>query len=83
MHVLKEVVLTGALKLNAKSPRVIPLWPVADAKKLRDSLWESSSFWRDIRIADHGKYLGFMIGPGAGSKSWTKPCEKFGLAAAH
>ena len=33
--------------------------------------------WKDILIADSGKFLGFIIGPGCGTKSWDGPLTKF------
>ena len=33
--------------------------------------------WKDMKISNHGKYLGLFIGPGAGKHNWSSPLAKF------
>ena len=69
--------------MNIKKTVLIPLWPVSNSAMLRKLIKEVCVFWAHIGIEDHGKYLGFFIGPGAQEKSWLKPVEKFRRAIDH
>lgn len=53
----------------------LPLWDVDFSKSKR---WISLTMdiFRDVLVTDHLRLLGLWVGPGAGSKSWDKPCEK-------
>ena len=33
--------------------------------------------WKDMNITNHGKYLGFAIGPDAGNHNWSSPDSKY------
>ena len=33
--------------------------------------------WKDMNITNHGKYLGFFIGPDAGKHNWSSPISKY------
>ena len=39
--------------------------------------------WRDIKVEGFGKYLGFYIGPAAGTKSWEAPLQKYCIRVAN
>ena len=55
---------------------VIPLWKYNASSFnifLRDTLPE----WSRAQIADKGKYLGFVIGPGRGQDSWSTAVSKY------
>ncbi|CAK0856026.1 unnamed protein product [Prorocentrum cordatum] len=65
------------LALNVKRTGFIPLWKHSSERGLRNLITELAPSWRDIIIATQGMYLGFWIGPGACSKSWSKPLENF------
>lgn len=43
----------------------------------REVLRTISTAWADFRVTDHGKYLGYFVGPGAGEASWEAPLEKW------
>ena len=72
----------SALQLNVKKTVLVPLWPATDTKTLRVHIKECCAFWKDIVIDSHCKYLGFVLGPGAGGLSWSKPLAKFEKAVA-
>ena len=63
------------LMLNLLKTVVIPLWE-CDVKQKEQEAKEDPT---DIHIswANSGKYLGYYIGPGKGSKSWEKPAAKY------
>jgi len=64
------------LYLNIKKTVFIPLWPVADFQSLRRMIQELWPKWGNMTIADHGKYLGFMMGPGGARCMWAKALGK-------
>jgi len=64
------------LTLNMKKCVAIPLWPVSDVQDLITWLKTNLPDWADISISDHGKYLGFFIGPGSIDKEWAKVMRK-------
>ena len=73
----KEFEAISALALNIKKTVFIPLWNnkcLADTSRIVSLACPD---WGGIAVSTHGKYLGFMIGPGAGQSSWTKPLDKF------
>ena len=55
----------SALQLNVKKTVLIPLWKFSDAKHIRCLLKEDSPGFAEVVIDDKGKYLGFLIRPGA------------------
>jgi hypothetical protein len=67
----------SGLALNIRKTVFIPLWCSAVGVNLRTLVRESCPAWRDIRLDSKGKYLGFFIGPGAGTLSWERPVRKF------
>jgi hypothetical protein len=75
--VFREYEAISGLELNIKKTVFIPLWPIASENGLRNLLRELCPLWANIRIDTKGKYLGFMIGPGAGEDSWNAPLRKF------
>jgi len=44
---------------------------------LRNLIRELCPRWKDPKISTKGKYLGFQIGPGVDSSSWTNPIDKY------
>ena len=54
----------------------IPLWPKGQ-REISESLSQLVPTWNGISISDKGTYLGFVLGPGKGSSSWTRPVEKY------
>jgi len=59
----------SALKLNHSKCMFVPLWrgSLEDASVLFCNIFR---LWKDFKIVDHGKYLGFQIGPGANDCEW-------------
>ena len=65
----------SGLHLNLPKTVIIPLGdrtPEQVAQWLRDT----DDPWQNVTCAHHGPYLGFMVGPGKGTRSWTKPVAK-------
>ncbi|CAE8598073.1 unnamed protein product [Polarella glacialis] len=73
----QEFEAISALALNIKKTVFIPLWGVRDMVHVRSLIREACPPWKDILVRHAGKYLGFMIGPGAASTSWEKPLRKY------
>jgi hypothetical protein len=67
----------SALALNVSKTVFIPLWTAEVSSNLKNLVREACPEWRDIRLDSKGKYLGFVIGPGAGSLSWELPFRKY------
>lgn len=76
-NLFKQCEEISGLALNVHETVFIPLWPLVDAKALRNLITELCPMWRNIDISTKGKYLGFQIGPGASSSSWTAPIDKY------
>ena len=49
--------------------------------RLRARACDRLPTWPGVGVADAGKYLGFMVGPGKGHRSWDKPLRKFSARA--
>jgi hypothetical protein len=71
------------LYLNLPKTVIIPLWPkgIKETKYKLQSQSEHSMEHRrlllTVDIASHGRYLGFMEGPGKRDHSWDKPLIKY------
>ena len=65
------------MSLNVNKTVFIPLWPCNDFSDLRRSLGEVCAAWQEMLIQRSGKYLGYILGPGAGNSSWEKPLVKY------
>ena len=76
-RIFNEFHAISALSLNIDKTVLIPLWPRANEKNVRKLVRQHAPDWRDIAIQPHGKYLGFVIGPGAGNSSLRKPLQKY------
>lgn len=66
----------SALALNIKKTVFVPLF-VAEPADVSTRIHDVCPEWGDVAVKSAGKYLGFMIGPGAGESSWIKPLDKF------
>ena len=75
--IFQEFEQISGLQLNIDKTVFIPLWPMACERHLKNLITELCPSWRNIKVADMGKYLGFWIGPGAGDSSWEKAGKKF------
>ena len=72
-HELEQI---AGLKLNLRKSVMIPL----NSKGLEHNQAEFESkanLWKGMVVQYQAKYLGFMMGPHKGSKSWNKPLDKF------
>jgi len=65
----------SSLYLNLKKCVCIPLWTYT-TETVRRFLHESIPQWKDFAIQDFGKYLGFLIGPGANNQEWNPICQE-------
>ena len=73
-----EFHLISALGLNIRKTIFIPLWTLdINASHIRSIIQENYPFCKDVPIDSKGKYLGYVIGPGASHSSWTRLLEKF------
>jgi len=64
------------LHLNIGKTICIPLW-VGGLTEAKEVIQSKIRLWSQVGVADRGVYLGFVIGPGKGDHSWSKPLEKF------
>lgn len=54
-----------------------PLGPSLPARHARQTLQTLGAPWADVRVATHTLYLGYTIGPSAGSVRWSDPLNKW------
>ena len=76
LHLLfQELSQVSNLALNLPKTVCIPLWedPIARVKVTVTAVCPP---WADITVADHGKYLGFYVGPGRGDRAWIAAGNK-------
>jgi hypothetical protein len=76
-NLFKEYEEISGLALNISKTVFIPLWPMVDARSLRNLVKELCPIWKNIKLNTKGKYLGFQIGPGAKASSWVAPLDKY------
>ena len=73
--IFSQLEQASGLKLNVKKCVLIPLGdrgPLA----VKAYLERTGSPWFGVKVAHHGKYLGFEIGPEKDHLSWHKPIQK-------
>jgi hypothetical protein len=75
-RLFSEFAEISGLALNVKNTVIIRLWRLCNMDGLRRLIRESCPPWAHMTIADHGKYLGFMVGPGAREKNWSRVFSK-------
>ena len=76
MHAFREYGAISGLHLDMPKTVLIPLWqcgPSSFNAFLRDTLPE----WSRAKVANAGKYLGFVVGPGKAQSSWTAAVAKY------
>ena len=73
--IFTELEAVSCLRLNLKKCVLIPLGDRTH-HAVRASLSEWCPAWTAMHIADCGKYLGMVIGPGKGFSSWRDPIQK-------
>ena len=75
-QVFAEAARVAGLHLNIPKCVLIPLWQV-DGGLLNRDIARLFPQWASLKIDDKGTYLGFVIGPGAKTDSWSKPLRKY------
>lgn len=82
-NVFAEFEQISGLSINIKKTVAIPLWPHGSDRNVQTLIKEHCPAWGSMQVADRGKYLGFIVGPGAGEESWNKPLKKFEQRVLH
>ena len=67
-----EYARISGLDLNVGKTVLVPLGQLTHVQ-VRERLQQGSPLWGAMAIADSAKYLGFVVGPGRGEKSWDAP----------
>ena len=65
----------SGLHLNIGKTFWIPLSNIT-LERARNMLYSYAPSWGSITVAYAAKYLGFMLGPGKGTLTWTTPLRK-------
>ena len=73
---LQEFAEVSGLHLNLGKCVIIPL-DEGTLDTFQKRLDAKIPGWKKMQVAHHGKYLGFMVGPDKGDKSWQEPTRKF------
>ena len=76
MQVFNDFAKISSLHLNLHKTVLIPLWESC-VSSVKDWLRASLPDWSDIEVAWGARYLGFIIGPDRGEKSWDKASRRF------
>ena len=72
----KFIASISNLCLNIAKCVLVPLWKY-NRKHLKDLLTESVPFWSSLDVASYAKYLGVLLGPGAGKLSTEKALNRY------
>jgi hypothetical protein len=75
-NMFDEFAEISCMELNLPKTIVIPLWP-EPLSLIRDRVAHDLPQWSGVEVADAGRYLGFMEGPGKGDSSWDKANRNF------
>ena len=75
-EIFDEYERISGLALNAHKTVLVPLAPYVP-EQVRAKLQQHAPLWSAFDIASKAKYLGFIVGPGRGSLSWTSPSRKY------
>ena len=81
MSIFQRFGRVSGLHLNLPKTVVIPLWN-EPLERVRLSMAQSLPAWSDVEVSDASRYLGFMTGPGKGTRSWQKAIDKYKQRAA-
>ena len=65
------------LTLNLNKTVVMPLFPLPNLSEAKDILIQTIPSWSEAQFSYCAKYLGFILGPEAGDKSWQEAVTKF------
>ena len=66
----------SGLLLNFGKTVLVPLYQF-DEVQVREIVATNAPDWGGVCIAKAAKYLGYFVGPGKGTESWTAPLQKF------
>ena len=66
----------SGLRLNMPKTTLIPLGS-RSPHRVAAMLRQEASPWAGAGITDHGRYLGFAVGPGRASHSWDAPALRY------
>ena len=82
--VFKVMASVAGLHLNTKKCVIIPLVPKDSSTFLAYHEWlvQHIPEWSEFKVASHGEYLGFEVGPAAGEHQWVKVHKAFSHALA-
>ena len=72
----EEYAQVSGLRLHHGKSVWVPLYPV-DLEEERARLSAHAPSWGDFAVSVSATYLGFVIGPGRGSKTWDKAFKKY------
>ena len=75
-RLFQEFADVSGLHLNLAKCVVMPL-DEGELDTFRQRLDTTIPAWKDMQVTRHGKYLGFVIGPDKGNRSWQEPTLKF------
>ena len=76
MKMFREFGAISGLHLNMPKTVLVPLWRF-NSSSFRIHLADSLPEWSATMVATWGKYLGYIIGPGKGSSTWTGSIAKY------
>ena len=75
-HIFEEFASISCLRLNLPKTILVPLWPSTPTSVSR-MLHDTHPEWNNVEVSYASRYLGFIIGPEACSRNWSKATEKF------
>ena len=64
------------LHLNLNKTVITPLFPQPELAAVREALTRLIPSWSAVQFAYNARYLGFILGPGAGDQGWKHPTHK-------
>eukprot|EP00969_Alexandrium_andersonii_P171858 7596660-Alexandrium_andersonii.AAC.1 len=76
-RIFEEYAIFSNLKLNLAKTVLVPVFSPGDLETARLALLQTAPTTVHMAIQDHVKYLGILLGPGAGDKGWDAPILKY------
>ena len=70
----------SGLKIHAGKTVIVPLFRF-NLLDVCGTIARGTPAWCGVQVADCAKYLGYYVGPGKGTRSWSGPLEKFAARA--
>ncbi len=68
MQIFDRFGAVSGMKLNLPKSVVVPLW-LAPPEQTKADIASSLPEWTGVEVTNASRYLGYMVGPGKGSKS--------------